>query len=109
MPPITSIKIQFDGSAVFEENLERIITQKWIAMFPEGQEAWSEFRRTGYPKLYPIAENNSLGDVPVGEFIKRIPYPSAITVASKAGVAEAVAKHLDGKDKMFTPIWWDVK
>jgi hypothetical protein len=109
MPPISSIKIQFDGSAVFEENLERIITQKWIAMYPEGQEAWSEFRRTGYPTLYPVAVNNSLGDVPVGKFIKRIPYPSAITVASKVGVAEAVAKHLDGKDKMFTPIWWDVK
>lgn len=48
------------------------------------------------------------GDVPDGEFIKRIPYPSAITVASKRGVSEAVSKHLNGQNKMFTPIWCDV-
>jgi hypothetical protein len=24
---------------------------KMIAGFPEGQEAWSDYRRTGYPKL----------------------------------------------------------
>ena len=109
MPPITSITVQWNESDTQEKKMERIITQKWIALYPEGQEAWSEFRRTGYPKLYPVKENNSNGDVPIGKFIKRIPYPSAITNSSKAGVSEAVSKHLDGKDKMFTPIWWDIK
>lgn len=28
--------------------------QKWIALFPNGQEAWTEWRRTGYPKLNPV-------------------------------------------------------
>ena len=37
--------------------LQKIITQKWIAGFPEGQEAWSEYRRTGYPKLFRITNN----------------------------------------------------
>jgi hypothetical protein len=108
MPPITLITVKWDESATSAQKLERIITQKWIAMYPDGQEAWSEFRRTGYPKLYPVTVNKSGGDVPNGEFIKRIPYPSAITVASKNGVSEAVTKHLNGQDKMFTPIWWDV-
>ena len=107
-PPITTIKIKWDEAASNDEKLERIITQKWIAMYPDGQEAWSEFRRTGYPKLYPVAENNSNGDVPNGEFIKRIPYPSAITNASQSSVTEAVSAYLNGQDKMFTPIWWDV-
>ena len=31
--------------------LEQIITQKWLAMFPNGNEAWAEFRRTDYPRL----------------------------------------------------------
>ncbi len=35
--------------------LEKIITQKWIAMFPEGCEAWAEQRRTGYPGYSPYA------------------------------------------------------
>jgi hypothetical protein len=107
-PPLTTLTIMWDEAATFEEKLERIITQKWIAMYPEGQEAWSEFRRTGYPKLWPVTVNFSGGDVPEGQFIKRINYPSAITNASQSATAEAVAKYLDGQDKLFTPIWWDV-
>lgn len=42
-----------DKAAIKERNLERIITQKWIAIFPLGVEAWSEHRRTGYPRLLP--------------------------------------------------------
>jgi hypothetical protein len=108
MPPITSLTVKWDEGATEAEKLERIITQKWIAMYPDGQEAWSEFRRTGFPKLYPVKVNNSDGDIPDGEFIKRIPYPSAITNASQSAVAEAVNSHLNGEDKMSTPIWWDV-
>ena len=42
-----------------EENLQRIITQKWIANYPLGLEAWAEYRRTGYPELYPCIDNLS--------------------------------------------------
>ena len=55
IPPLSSITIKWEDNATFEQKLERIITQKWIAMYPEGEEAWAEFRRTGYPKLYPAA------------------------------------------------------
>ncbi|MBX3238319.1 MAG: SusD/RagB family nutrient-binding outer membrane lipoprotein [Chitinophagaceae bacterium] len=104
----SSIKIKWDESVDFEEKLERIITQKWIAIFPDGQESWSEFRRTGYPGLWPVVVNFSNGEVPNGEFIKRINYPPSITNASQTAVAEAVSKYLDGADKLSTPIWWDV-
>lgn len=107
--PLTSLKIKWDESAGFEEKLERIITQKWIAIYPEGQEAWSEFRRTGYPRLWPVVENYSNGDVPSGKFIKRVKYPPAITNASQTAVAEAVSKYLDGADKISIPLWWEVK
>lgn len=106
--PLTSIKIKWDESAGFEEKLERIITQKWIAMFPEGQEAWSEFRRTGYPRLWPIVENHSNGDILDGEFIRRINYPPAMTNASQEAVAEAISRFLGGEDKISKPIWWDI-
>ena len=106
-PPLTSITIKWEEADTFEQKLERIITQKWIAMFPEGQEAWSEFRRTGYPDLYPVAANFS-DVIPDGEFIKRIPYPTAITNASQEAVETAVNKYLDGRDSPFVPIWWDV-
>lgn len=107
-PAISSITIQWDEAASFEEKLERIITQKWIAIYPDGQEAWSEFRRTGYPKLWPVVENNSNGDVPNNGYIKRIPYPTSITNASQTAIVDAVNNHLDGQDKMSTSLWWDV-
>jgi hypothetical protein len=77
-------------------------------MYPEGYEAWSEFRRTGYPKLWPPAENNSGDEVPEGAFIKRIPYCNAIRNASQNAVNEAVSSYLNGKDGIFEPIWWVV-
>ncbi len=91
-----------------EQKLEKIITQKWIALYPEGTEAWSEFRRTGYPKLYPITVSNN-PDLPVGTFIKRLTYPPVVTNASKAAVDKAVASFLKGKDSPATRLWWDVR
>lgn len=107
-PALTSITIRWDEAATFEQKLERIITQKWIAMFPDGQEAWSEFRRTGYPKLYPVMVNNSNGQIPDGDFIKRMTYPTSITNSSQVAVNAAINSYLDGKDSLFEPLWWDV-
>ncbi|WP_052731316.1 SusD/RagB family nutrient-binding outer membrane lipoprotein [Spirosoma radiotolerans] len=107
-PALTNITVKWEDGVSLERQLERIITQKWIAIWPEGVEGWSEFRRTGYPKLYPIKVNNSGGAIPDGEFIKRLVYPTIITNASKAAVDDAVKKHLDNKDSPFTPIWWDI-
>lgn len=52
---VSNITIGWKENDSKDKKLERIITQKWIATFPNGQEAWTEFRRTGYPKLFPVA------------------------------------------------------
>lgn len=106
-PALTKITVKWDDAADFETKLERIITQKWIALYPEGTEAWSEFRRTGYPKLYPVAVSKN-PDLPLGTFIKRLTYPSAVTNSSGDAVKAAVAAHLNGKDSAASPIWWDI-
>jgi hypothetical protein len=106
-PARTQITVKWNESDNFETKLERIITQKWIALYPEGTEAWSEFRRTGYPKLYPVAVSKN-PDLPAGTFIKRLTYPSAVTNSSGDAVRAAVAAYLGGKDSAATPIWWDV-
>ena len=61
-----------------EEQLERILTQKWIACYPEGYEAWTEQRRTGYPQLFKVFVNNSGGAIDTNIRIRRLPYPSDI-------------------------------
>ena len=107
--PASTITIAWqDGDDKFEANLERIITQKWIAMFPCTVEAWSEYRRTGYPKLLPVVVNNSGGVIndKVIE-IRRLWYPPR-EYSNNQYITEAV-KMLGGDDNGATPLWWDKK
>ena len=60
-PYLNNITIAWNGGATFEQNLQRIITQKWLAIYPDGQEAWTDFRRTGYPKQFLIKEKRQPG------------------------------------------------
>lgn len=53
---ITHDSVAYDGS------LQRIIEQKWIASWTAAQEAWFDYRRTGYPELEtgPTAPRSAL-------------------------------------------------
>ncbi len=104
---VSDITIQWNAGDEFERKLERIITQKWIAMYPDGQEAWSEFRRTGYPKLFPVTVNNSGGTISTEDFIKRVNFVSAEYETNPEGVASGVSC-LNGADNGGTSLWWDV-
>ncbi|WP_295729243.1 SusD/RagB family nutrient-binding outer membrane lipoprotein [uncultured Muribaculum sp.] len=104
----STITPKWDNSADFETKLERIITQKWIAMFPEGCEAWSEQRRTGYPKLIPVLNNASGGTVDAEKGARRIPFPDEEYSVNAEGVATGVA-NLGGPDNGGTKVWWDKK
>jgi len=77
-----------------ELQLERIMTQKWIAGFQNSIEVWSDFRRTDYPKLPYVSMNNSTsewGSIPEGEFIKRRPFVESERL-SNPGLKEAINK-----------------
>lgn len=104
---LNKVTVMWDEAASNEIKLQKIITQKWIAMFPEGQEGWSEFRRTGYPKLFPVVDNRSNGEIPEGEFIKRLPFTLDERNTNLEAVEEA-RKLLSGPDNAGTRLWWDV-
>ncbi len=88
--------------------LEQIITQKWIANFPLGHEAWAEFRRTGYPKLAASPTNLSGGGVASGKFARRLTYPSDEYKTNGVNLTRAVSRDLpNGGDKFSTHVWWD--
>lgn len=93
-----------------EVNFERIMIQKWIAIFPLATEAWSEYRRTGYPKLLPAFDNLSggrLGKIDKDKRARRLPYPAAEYKENAQNVAAAVGL-LGGSDDANTRVWWDV-
>jgi len=102
------IAIKWNSGASEEEQLERIITQKWIAMFPNGTEAWSEFRRTGYPRLFPVRYNYPSSGVDTNKQIRRMVFPQSEYSNNGAAVQEAV-KLLGGPDNGGTKLWWDKK
>jgi hypothetical protein len=100
-------KITVAWGADKEVNLEKIITQKWIATYPDGQEAWSEFRRTGYPKLFRISNNKSGGVISTELGVRRLGFAESEFNNNKEGYASGLAK-LGGPDNGATRLWWDV-
>jgi hypothetical protein len=105
----STITIKWDNAASFETNLERIITQKWIANFPLGLEAWAEYRRTGYPRLMKVQVNLSGGKVSTQRMARRLPYPQLERTDNTANYNDAVNNLLGGADNMGTDVWWAKK
>jgi hypothetical protein len=82
------------GSAA---QIKAIITQKWLAMTGnQGFEAWSEWRRTGFPDFFTVSRASTLGD---NRMPARILYPSS-----------EVTQNLNfpGIKLIYETVWWDV-
>lgn len=103
---LSNITVKWDDSANAQTKLERIITQKWIALWLNGNEAWAEYRRTGFPKLIPVAYNGSGGVVDSNIGPQRMAYPQEEYTNNAANVQQAVSTMLGGPDNMATKVWW---
>ncbi|MDR0747940.1 MAG: SusD/RagB family nutrient-binding outer membrane lipoprotein [Tannerellaceae bacterium] len=101
-----AVSPRWEPGASDEVKLEKIITQKWIAMFPEGCEAWAEQRRTGYPRLFPVLINRSEGKIDTHRMIRRLNFPVGIRSANPAQY-QALCNKLNGPDTGGTRLWWD--
>ena len=99
--PTTSITVKWDEGASNEEKLERIITQKWIAVFPNGNEGWAEVRRTNYPRyiLTPEGGNNSGSEIANEQLISRVKYPNSEGSINSANMPKDNSQN--------TRVWWD--
>lgn len=104
---VTTIGVKWNDAEDNETKLEKIITQKYIANFPNSHLAWAELRRTGYPKIFPVL-NPDDGDFSLnkGDMIRRIPWnstdPQTIVDIATTGVPA-----LGGEDVQATRLWWD--
>lgn len=109
VPAVTEATTAWSGTD--EEKLEKIMIQKWIALYPNGQEAWSEYRRTGYPKLHSVVTNYSNSEIDSEVGIRRMRFPTnKSTSAEDIANLESARKLLrGGLDKAGTRLWWDNK
>jgi hypothetical protein len=107
-PAVSTIPVKFNESNN-EIALEQIITQKWLALFPNGWEAWAEARRTGYPRQYARAASDN-PDVPKDKIPSRMIYTSSEFTTNKEAVNAVISSsELGGSDKNSTKLWWDKK
>lgn len=92
-------------SSLPDEQREQIGVQKWLAIFPDGMEAWAEFRRTGFPTMYRVLVSEN-PDLPTGSFINRMPYPLTEETSNMTELEKGRAL-LGGPDNAATKVWWD--
>jgi Susd and RagB outer membrane lipoprotein len=102
-PALTDIPVKWAATA--DKQLEQILTQKWLALFPDGHEAWAEMRRAKFPKFYPLIHSDN-ADVPANKMISRIPFLDYDRDRNGPAV-EAAKSLLGGSDKASTALWWD--
>jgi hypothetical protein len=85
---------------------EKVLEQKWVSLFGQGIEAWTEWRRTGFPVFPspdPRAILNNGGILPT-----RFNYPAS--EYSLNATAVNAGKALNGTaDDMKTKLWWAEK
>jgi len=79
--------------------LQLIATQKWVALFGQGTEAYAEWRRTGYPNLAPGPE------VVLPNIPRRFPYPALETSLNRASLNAALQRQ--GDVSLQGRVWWD--
>lgn len=105
----TSVKIAWDAESSDEKHLEQIITQKWIANYPMGLEAWAEYRRTGYPDLWDSFAGATASGATVRSLkeYRRLRYPFEEKNLNTANYNAAVAAL--GGDSESTPLFWSKK
>lgn len=89
--------IAFPTSGSMDQQIESIITQKWYAMCGnQGNEAWVEYRRTGYPSFLVPSVNSFIG---TGRMPNRMFYPSTELTRNP----NVPAQHV-----IYDRVWWDI-
>lgn len=111
MPSVTKIGVRWNEGDDREVKLEKIITQKYIALYPNSYEAWAELRRTGYPRLFPVL-NPWEGDESLdeGDMIRRMTFPGRDDPSTNSDVINTGIPALGegAADLQAWPLWWDI-
>lgn len=86
--------VALDGSAA---DNAKIGEQRWLSHFPDGNQGWSEWRRTGFPILAPAPGTTQIP--------RRIPYGQNEALFNSANFATAAA--LFNNNSKDAKVWWD--
>ena len=99
---------------------EACAIQKYIDLFTNGTEAWTEIRRTGYPnqllrpgEITAVYNGENIEFSPLNEvkgmIISRVKYPTNESTLNGTNWTAAVAKLKDGTNNYYSQMYWDVR
>ena len=93
------------GGGAFADDLDQIYLQQWIALFKQGMEAWSLYRRTGIPTTNYVAPGSFFPGHNSPPF--RYPYPAnegTLNGANSKPFSDQVTDNFWGKQ-----MWYDTR
>jgi hypothetical protein len=82
------------------EKLEKIGNQMWISKFLNWWDAWSDWRRTGYPVLVPT---NYPGNLTNGQIPRKLKMPSSELARNQENYSAGATQ----PDTQVGKVWWD--
>jgi hypothetical protein len=98
---IASARVAFNPANATDAQ-RKISTQKYIALFPNGYEAFAEWRRTGYPVLTPAPDAlNASKQIP-----RRWGYPTTEATLNATNYQKALGA-MGGTNSTDNRVWWD--
>lgn len=102
-----NVSPKWDATASEEGQLQQIITQKYLALYPNGVEAWTEYRRTGYPYLADLFDSSLPNKIGADEKA-RTPERFSFSTKEYQGNPNmsSLSTLLNGPDKGGTKLWW---
>jgi hypothetical protein len=90
------------AGVAWNDDLNRLYTQKWIALFRQCWEAWAEMRRTDVPQNSPAANASYSGH-------NRTPFRLSYPVEER-NLNPNVPASVNEKDMFWGyKIWWDTR
>ena len=105
------------GSLTGTGDLEKIASQRYLANYTDGLEAWAVVRDTGFPKIYKnttgtgYIQSNTVSDSDIyelgsmnGAYPQRLRYGAGAYNKNSDNVN--AANTVQGADKMGTKLWW---
>lgn len=129
----TYLEEQTGRSLTFDEAVEEYVdsvsqnvdaeacaVQKYLDLWTNGTEAWTEVRRTGYPEqlLRPgeitcIYNGNEVDFTTLSDtnddIIERVKYPTNESTLNSANWQDAVSRLTDGTNNYYSKMYWDVR
>lgn len=103
----STVCVRWNNGDSNDVKLEKILTQKWIALYLDPLNGWSDYRRTGYPQLFP-AVSSANAKVQVSRGARRLRFPLSEYNTNSSNVREAVTM-IGGDDNEGVDLWWAQK